>query len=376
MQALIKQFNSLSNSGKPADDQFTVLAGIVINDKAVALATGLSCLNYLKVSDQGESVNDCHAEVLCVRSFRAYLYHQIMYAIKNEESILEYDQSRNPPFRLVKGTLIHFYISQAPCGDASMDMLEDRQTEEETLRNRSKLLDSNARIDQFLSNENVFGTVHRGRMDYSIRGVARTKPGRIDSIPTESMSCSDKILLWNILGLSGALLSLLIEPIYLSSITVADCNEDLLNSSLFGRIKGMQVDFNFPEIYSSAQQFRYSWAPNKIPCPTAIAWNPADGSQVIDQRGMKLGTSLKSSKKNRPFVSSLELFSRFSNFASLLDIELGGLGYDQVKRLNVNYQKSKELAISKLVKGWIKKRTVLNFYVPSDKEKVKFKSYV
>ena len=76
------------------------------------------------------------------------------------------------------------------------------------------------------------------------QGITRTKCGRSD-IPegnrSDSMSCSDKILKWNSLGLQGTLLSqLLPSRIWLSSISV-ELRGDAVEDDLRVLRRGMVV---------------------------------------------------------------------------------------------------------------------------------------
>ena len=62
-----------------------------------------------------------------------------------------------------------------------------------------------------------------------------------------TMSCSDKIARWNILGIQGSLLSLYVDPIYFKSIIVgAMYHEHHLTRALYTRISGI---LNLPESY-------------------------------------------------------------------------------------------------------------------------------
>jgi tRNA-specific adenosine deaminase 1 len=67
----------------------------------------------------------------------------------------------------------------------------------------------------------------RGRNNYHSYGVLRTKPGRSDSPLTLSMSCSDKIASWNVLGIQGGLTVRIFNPVYISSIIIGDVDEDI-----------------------------------------------------------------------------------------------------------------------------------------------------
>jgi len=57
-------------------------------------------------------------------------------------------------------------------------------------------------------------------LQYHVTGVLRTKPGRGER--TLTMSCSDKLMKWNAVGVQGALLAHFLScPIYFQSVIVA-----------------------------------------------------------------------------------------------------------------------------------------------------------
>uniref|UniRef100_A0A915C8L2 A to I editase domain-containing protein n=1 Tax=Parascaris univalens TaxID=6257 RepID=A0A915C8L2_PARUN len=203
-----------SNSELKASEK--VIAGIFMVDAVAAechlisWATGNKCVQGSALCTNGCTVNDSHAEVLCRRGLLRFLYQQLEVYLRDEQKSI---------FRKVMGRLtlrpsltFHLFISTAPCGDG--------------------------RIFSFSSEDVASGSAHRPEVDKN-KGALRTKiecgegtvpiPGDVhmqtmDGIfggeRLRTMSCSDKILKWNSLGIQGCLLTAFMRPVYLCTLTI------------------------------------------------------------------------------------------------------------------------------------------------------------
>lgn len=196
-------------NARATENYFSVLAGIyAISDRSeevLCFSTGVKCVPDIKLQRaNGLILHDSHAEVLTLRAFN-YLMLDLISQVNDGKNttIIEKDPLSNL-YRLRAGIKLHMYISELPCGDASLESF---------IENDSVPWDAN------LKNEDLL----RGRSNYTQVGKVRTKPGRKDSLISYSKSCSDKLTVACIKGiLNSAVQDLFCEQIYLTSIIIPE----------------------------------------------------------------------------------------------------------------------------------------------------------
>ena len=216
--------NILPQKAKPKDNEWTVYAALVVrrtNDDSysiVSSATGTKC-----TAQEGDWVlHDSHAEVLCRRGLLFVLWQEI----RGEQSLSLLDKVHDGLYILSKDVELHLYVSDSPCGDATLYRVDDDENPQNELQfTGAKLIVSGATsTDQNLSALPSNG-VAVARERVQTVGQLRTKAGR-SNLPADrrstSYSCSDKLLRWSVLGWQGRLLDRYIaEPVRITSVIVS-----------------------------------------------------------------------------------------------------------------------------------------------------------
>ncbi|KAK3087990.1 hypothetical protein FSP39_013122 [Pinctada imbricata] len=192
--------------------------------EVVAMGTGHNVISSDSLTTDGRCVIDCHAVAVARRAFKKYLFKEMKEYYEGSKVISIFSQvAQNSHLLTLKDNVsIHLYLSQPPCGDYAYCVqampnppLDPQQQE---------LVNQGAHLPVF--NENLPGWFCTKNEDNMVEAVEEDQePEQLYEDLKEGedvlvMSCSDKLLLWNVLGLQGSLFNLFCQPIYLSSITI------------------------------------------------------------------------------------------------------------------------------------------------------------
>ncbi|KAJ5130902.1 uncharacterized protein N7515_006941 [Penicillium bovifimosum] len=214
-----------------------------------------------------------------------------------------------PPFELRPDIKIYMYCTCAPCGDASMELCmaaQEDATPWEVLRQEGPPSED--------GEVSTTETLLDGRAHFSLLGVVRRKPARMDAESTRSKSCSDKLALRQVSSLLSCETSRLVAPaenVYLAGLILPEeeisrvgCDRSFGENGRMKDLKGRAWPVDTDAKKTPVYQFRpfevlsvpseevgalWRFAkPKPVPCP---AVSSAQGDALA---------SVANAKKSRP----------------------------------------------------------------------------
>lgn len=254
----LKDNSKGSKGSSGANFGFKVIAAFVAVDKTeqpghqrptvLSIGTGSKWLSAENFELDGGTLLDCHAEIIARRAFLCVLYENLQAirkgrggAFGDSDLILEPASSPGedaqtpggPAFRLKSNLALYLYVSKSPCGSA--------QFPSSSTANDLRVKKGNKGSISFVGVSSCQPT-----SDFK-----RLVKGRDE---TTLMSCTDKVTMWAVAGVQGALLSAFVEPIFLSGLVYSEGNYELggVQRALFGRVNVGKLDENLLKVNSSS----------------------------------------------------------------------------------------------------------------------------
>ncbi|XP_054453802.1 adenosine deaminase domain-containing protein 1 [Anoplopoma fimbria] len=307
--------------------------------EVVALGTG-NFNTKESASSSGRIVHDSHAVVNARRSLMRFLYrHLLMFFSKTanltEKSIFQ-QSSSSGLLSLKSGITLHLYVNQLPKGAAQIPS---------KLRLNPLSISAwqvNNEISLHLSVEGKVFSVFSSAFDHSTSKVV-------------SMSATDKLTQWQVLGYQGALLSHFIEPIYVQSILIGDigCSDvRCMKISVSQRVEG--ITSQLPMFYCMMRP-HISLVPAVATNSTeggrltyGINWSEGDSSlevvdglagKTIEESPFKSGSALASRLCKAAMLHRFKLVAKEAQRQDLLATS----SYREAKRMAKPYQEAKNV---------------------------------
>uniref|UniRef100_A0A3Q3ABK1 Adenosine deaminase RNA specific B1a n=1 Tax=Kryptolebias marmoratus TaxID=37003 RepID=A0A3Q3ABK1_KRYMA len=285
---VIDKFSELTDKFTSPHARRKVLSGVVMTTgtdvkeaKVICVSTGTKCINGEYMSDQGLALNDCHAEIVARRSLIRFLYSQLEHFLSNNEdehqkSIFTKCDNKNG-YKLKENVQFHLYISTSPCGDARIFSPHEAGVEDQGDRHPNR----KARGQLRTKIESGEGTI-----PVRSSNTIQTWDGVLQGERLLTMSCSDKIARWNVVGFQGSLMSYFTEPIYFSSIILGSLyHADHLSRAMYQRITEIEVlpqSFSLNRPLLSGISNTEARQPGKAP-NFSVNWTVGDlGLEVIN----------------------------------------------------------------------------------------------